>query len=138
MAPAKVWTSLLVTFSVSISGCVCCVSKPRFRGEVRAWGQSSGWGVILSSSFVAFFGSTRVWPALSRYKRKRRKTDAWRRRRSSAAGVKATCSIEKAALLSVLRRWCPMSRLEAWHMAVCDHAQRPPRYDPGEPIGEGE
>jgi hypothetical protein len=31
---------------------------PRFRGEVRAWDQSSGWGVILSSSFVAFFGST--------------------------------------------------------------------------------
>src|SRR4051794_10020298 len=30
---------------------------PRFRGELRAWDQSSCWGVILSSSFVAFFGS---------------------------------------------------------------------------------
>jgi hypothetical protein len=28
-----------------------------FRGELRAWDQSSCWGVILSSSFVAFFGS---------------------------------------------------------------------------------
>jgi hypothetical protein len=74
--------------------------------------------------------SDRVWPALSRYKRMRRKTDEWQRHRSSVAGVKTNCSIEKAALLSVLRRWCPISRLEAWHMAVCDHAQRPPRYDP--------
>ena len=72
----------------------------------------------------------RVWPALSRYKRRRRKTDEWQRHRSSLAGVKTTRSIEKAALLGVLRRWCPISRLEAWHMAVCDHAQRPPRYDP--------
>jgi hypothetical protein len=73
----------------------------------------------------------RVWPALSRYKRPRaRKTDAWRRRRSSVSGIKTTCSIEKAAMLSVLRRWCPDSRLDAWHMAACDHAQRPPRYDP--------
>jgi hypothetical protein len=46
------------------------------------------------------------------------------------AGVKTTCSIEMAALLSVLRRWCPISWLEAWHMAVCDHAQRPPQYGP--------
>jgi hypothetical protein len=60
-----------------------------------------------------------VWPALSRYKRTRRKTDEWQRHRSSVAGVKTTCSIEKAALLSVLRRWCPISRLEAWQTAVC-------------------
>jgi len=33
------------------------VDLPRFRGELRAWDQSSCWGVILSSSFVAFFGS---------------------------------------------------------------------------------
>jgi hypothetical protein len=73
----------------------------------------------------------RVWPALSRYKRPRaRKTAAWHRHRSSVAGVKTTCSIDKAALLSVLRRWCPMCRLEAWHITVCDHAQRPPWFDP--------
>ena len=31
---------------------------PQFRGELRAWDQTSCWGVILSSSFVTFFGST--------------------------------------------------------------------------------
>ena len=31
---------------------------PRFRGELRAWDQTSCWGVILSSSCVTFFGST--------------------------------------------------------------------------------
>jgi hypothetical protein len=35
----------------------CWLDLPRFRGELRAWDQSSCWGVILSSSFVAFFGS---------------------------------------------------------------------------------
>src|SRR3954451_17117879 len=34
-----------------------CLDLPRFRGELRAWDQSSCWGVIRSSSFVAFFGS---------------------------------------------------------------------------------
>lgn len=72
----------------------------------------------------------RVWPALSRYKRTRRKTDAWRRRSSSVSAAKVNRSIRRAALLSVLRRWDPMNPLDAWHIKQCDHAQRPPRYDP--------
>ena len=30
-------------------------------------------------------------------------------------------------MLSVLRHWCPISRLDAWHMTVCD--QRNGRHD---------
>ena len=67
----------------------------------------------------------RVWPALSRYKRHRHKAlwCSWRHARTNR-------SIAAAALLMVLRRWCPTSRLEAHHTDTCDHAQRPPRYDP--------
>lgn len=72
----------------------------------------------------------RVWPALSRYKRVRRKTGSWCDRAGPATWMKMTRSIDKAALLTVLRRWDPMSSLEAWHIKQCDHAQRPPRYDP--------
>ena len=72
----------------------------------------------------------RVWPALSRYKRLRRKTDAWRQRSCSISAIMVNRSIEKASLLTVLRRWDPMSSLDAWHIKQCDHAQRPPRYDP--------
>jgi hypothetical protein len=73
----------------------------------------------------------RVWPALSRYKRPRaRKSDEWHRRRSSLSGIRTSRSIDKAAILSVLRHWCPISRLDAWHTVACDHAQRPSRYDP--------
>jgi hypothetical protein len=72
----------------------------------------------------------RVWPALSRYKQTRRKTDAWRRRSYPASFAKVNRSIKKASLLTVLRRWDPMSPLDAWHIKQCDHAQRPPRYDP--------
>ena len=72
----------------------------------------------------------RVWPALSRYKQTRRKTDAWRQRLYPASFVKVNRSIEKASLLTVLRRWDPMRPLDAWHIKQCDHAQRPPRYDP--------
>jgi hypothetical protein len=73
----------------------------------------------------------RVWPALSRYKRPHaRKSDEWHRRHSSVSGIRTSSSIDKAALLSVLRHWCPISRLDAWHMTACDHAQRPPRFDP--------
>ena len=35
---------------------------PRFRGELRAWDQTSCWGVILSSSCVTFFGSPLAEP----------------------------------------------------------------------------
>ena len=72
----------------------------------------------------------RVWPALSRYKRFRRKTKAWRLRSWPFSVVKVDQSIDKAALLTVLRRWDPMNALDAWHLKQCDHAQRPPRYDP--------
>jgi hypothetical protein len=73
----------------------------------------------------------RVWPALSRYKRTRaRKSDEWHRRHSSLSEIRTSYSIDKAAMLSVLRHWCPISRLDAWHMTACDHAQRPPRFDP--------
>src|SRR5271165_6669805 len=87
-------------------------------------------------TFTSHHGSSagrhrdRVWPALSRYKRTRRKTDAWRQRSYPVSFVKVNRSIEKAALLNVLRRWDPMSTLDAWHIKQCDHAQRPPRYDP--------
>lgn len=72
----------------------------------------------------------RVWPALSRYKRNRRKTDAWLQRSHPVSAIKVARSIEKAALLTVLRRWDVNSPLDAWHLKQCDHAQRPPRYDP--------
>ena len=45
------------------------VGLPRFRGELRAWDQTSYWGVILSSSCVTFFGSTAggaILPSLTR------------------------------------------------------------------------
>jgi len=67
----------------------------------------------------------RVWPALSRYKRCRDKA-LW----LSPRHARMNRSIEAASLLTVLRRWCPYNRLEARHIDVCDHAQRPPRYDP--------
>lgn len=67
----------------------------------------------------------RVWPALSRYKRYRRK-----KRWVSARGARMDRALDASSLLTVLRRWMPMNPLEARHMAVCDHAQRPPRYDP--------
>lgn len=72
----------------------------------------------------------RVWPALSRYKQFRRKTDAWQQRSRSIASVKGNRSIDKASMLTVLRRWDPTTSLDAWHIKQCDHAQRPPRYDP--------
>jgi hypothetical protein len=72
----------------------------------------------------------RVWPALSRYKRMRRKTDAWRQRSCSISAIRVNRSIKKASLLIVLRRWDPISPLDAWHLKQCDHAQRPPRHDP--------
>jgi hypothetical protein len=72
----------------------------------------------------------RIWPALSRYKKTRRKTDAWWQRSCPVPTVKLNRSIEKAALLTVLRRWDPICALDAWHLKQCDHAQRPPRYDP--------
>ncbi len=67
----------------------------------------------------------RVWPALSRYKRRHHK-----RRWVGHRHARIQRAIKRAALLSVLRRWDPMSPLEAWHMKRCDHAQRPAQYDP--------
>jgi hypothetical protein len=67
----------------------------------------------------------RVWPALSRYKRYRRK-----KRWSAHRHARMNRAIDASSLLTVLRRWMPLNPLEARHMAVCDHAQRPPRYDP--------
>ncbi len=72
----------------------------------------------------------RVWPALSRYKQFRQRTKLWRQRSSPLSAIRVNRSIDKAALLTVLRRWDPMSALDAWHLKQCDHAQRPPRYDP--------
>jgi hypothetical protein len=74
----------------------------------------------------------RVWPALSRYKRLPRKTDAWHQRSCSISAAKINRAIAKACLLIVLRRWDPMNPLDAWHVKQCDRAQRPPRYDPCE------
>jgi hypothetical protein len=67
----------------------------------------------------------RVWPALSLYKRSRH-----RRHWCSSRHARVNRSIEVASLLTVLRRWCPYNRLDAHHTDTCDHAQRPPRYDP--------
>jgi hypothetical protein len=67
----------------------------------------------------------RVWPALSRSKRHRHKAE-----RCSPQHARTNRSIEAAARLAVSRRWCPCNRLEAHHTDACDHAQRPPRYDP--------
>jgi hypothetical protein len=67
----------------------------------------------------------RVWPALSRYRRIRHKA-----RWCSPQHARMNRSIEAASMLTVLRRWCPYNRLEAYHTNTCDHAQRPPRYDP--------
>ena len=84
-------------------------------GRVRFYGQRSTTGRHRE----------RVWPALTRYKRRRRRS-VW----SSPQHARTNRSIEAAALLTVLRRWRPCNRLEAHHTDVCDHAQRPPRYDP--------
>jgi hypothetical protein len=59
-------TEILGLFSVSYGRTASLASPtgsgplelPRFRGELRAWDQTSCWGVILSSSCVTFFGST--------------------------------------------------------------------------------
>ena len=42
-----------------------------------------------------------------------RKSDQWCQRHSSVSGIRTSCSIDKAAMLSVLRPWCPDSRLDA-------------------------
>ena len=68
----------------------------------------------------------RIWPALSRYKRAPlRRRQRWQGPRQR----RATKAIEQASQLTVLRRWCPLNPLEAWHGKQCDLAQRPPRYD---------
>jgi hypothetical protein len=68
----------------------------------------------------------RVWPALSRYKDQRRlKKERWRPHRFA----RQNRALERASLLTILRRWYPMHPLDARHTLICDLAQRPPRYD---------
>jgi hypothetical protein len=67
----------------------------------------------------------RVGPALSRDKRVRKKS-----RWLSPQHTRVFRAIDRAARLLVLRRWDPYNPLLARHITVCDHAQRPPRYDP--------
>jgi hypothetical protein len=68
----------------------------------------------------------RVWPVLSRYKdqrqRKKEPLDPHRFARQDRL-------LERASLLTILRRWYPMHPLDARHTLTCDLAQRPPRYD---------
>jgi hypothetical protein len=76
----------------------------------------------------------RVWPALSRYKRVRMKHEKYcsQEKYCGRASSQRQCrAIDRASLLSVLRRWDPMNPLMAWHIKRCDQAQRPSR--PGWP-----
>jgi hypothetical protein len=68
----------------------------------------------------------RVWPALSRYKRRRRR---YREPGYSHRAARVSRLIERACLLAVLRKWCPGNPLETHHMIACDLAQRPPQLD---------
>jgi hypothetical protein len=68
----------------------------------------------------------RVWPALSRYKDQRRKD---KRRWNPYWFESKNRALERASLLTILRRWYPCHPLDARHTLICDLARRPPRYD---------
>jgi hypothetical protein len=69
----------------------------------------------------------RIWPALSRYRRTRRKRRLRFHPWPASRVIVQSKRMDFASWLTVRRGWFPCHPLSVQHMRACDLAQRPPR-----------